>query len=96
MTDGGLRPRIYDYIIIRNTAPMTKIGVSGHKAEPPFNTIYKKKEADKIANYRPIMVLNTDYKVFMKAIATRLMKVAPSLIHLDQAGFIRGRSIQCP
>ena len=29
VTDGGLRPRVYDYIIIRNTARMTKIGVSG-------------------------------------------------------------------
>ena len=29
VTDGGLRPRIYDYIIIWNTARMTKIGVSG-------------------------------------------------------------------
>ena len=29
VTDGGLRPRVYDYIIIRNTACMTKIGVSG-------------------------------------------------------------------
>ena len=55
--------------------------------------IYKKKEADNIANYRPITILNTDYKVFTKAIATRLTDVAPSIIHPDQAGFIRGRSI---
>ena len=55
--------------------------------------IYKKKEADNIANYRPITVLNTDYKLFTKAIATRLSNVAPHIIHPDQAGFIRGRSI---
>ena len=55
--------------------------------------IYKKKEVANIANYRPITVLNTDYKVFTKAIVTRLTKVAPSLIHPDQVGFIRGRSI---
>jgi ribonuclease HI len=55
--------------------------------------IYKKKEADNVANYRPITVLNTDYKIFTKVIATRLSKVAPHLIHPDQAGFIRGRSI---
>ena len=55
--------------------------------------IYKKKEADNIANYCPITVLNTDYKLFTKAIATRLSDVAPHLIHPDQAGFIRGRSI---
>ena len=55
--------------------------------------IYKKKEADNIANYWPITVLNTDYKIFTKVIATRLSGVVPYLIHLDQAGFIRGRSI---
>ena len=55
--------------------------------------IYKKKEADNIANYRPITILNTDYKVLAKAIATRLTEVIPSVIHPDQAGFIRGRSI---
>ena len=55
--------------------------------------IYIKKEADNIANYRPITILNTDYKIFTKAIATRLTDIAPSIIHPDQAGFIRGRSI---
>jgi len=55
--------------------------------------IYKKKEANNIANYRPITVLNTDYKIFTKAIATRLTGIAPKIIHPDQAGFIRGRSI---
>ena len=29
VTDGGLGPCVYDYIIIRNTACMTKTGVSG-------------------------------------------------------------------
>lgn len=55
--------------------------------------IYKKKEVDNIANYRPITILNTDYKLFTKVIATRLSTVAPHLIHPNQAGFIRGRSI---
>ena len=55
--------------------------------------IYKKKEADNIANYRPITILNTDYKLLTKAIATRLTDIAPTIIHPDQAGFIRGRSI---
>ena len=55
--------------------------------------IYKKKEADDIANYRPITILNTDYKILTKAIVTCLTEIAPSIIHPDQAGFIRGRSI---
>ena len=79
-------------------AAFNDIVTHGMKVGTEFNEgwmcpIYKKKEADNIANYRPITVLNTDYKVFTKAIAMRLTAVAPSIIHPDQAGFIRGRSI---
>ena len=55
--------------------------------------LYKKGERNNIANYRPITVLNTDYKIMTKAIANKLAEVAPHLIHSDQAGFIKGRSI---
>ena len=55
--------------------------------------LYKKGERNNIANYHPITVLNTDYKIMTKAIANKLAEVAPHLIHHDQAGFIKGRSI---
>ena len=55
--------------------------------------IYKKKDPDNIANYRPITLLNTDYKIFTKALSIRLANVANEIIHNDQAGFIKGRSI---
>ena len=55
--------------------------------------LYKKGERNNAANYRPITVLNTDYKIMTKVLANKLAEVAPSLIHSDQAGFIRGRSI---
>lgn len=55
--------------------------------------IFKKKDKTEIANYHPITVLNTDYKIFTKALAMKLAKVAPSIIHENQAGFIPGRSI---
>lgn len=55
--------------------------------------LYKKKDKAEIANYRPITLLNTDYKIFTKALTMKLSKVAPSLIHEDQAGFMPGRSI---
>jgi hypothetical protein len=55
--------------------------------------IYKKNDQKKIANYQPITLLNTDYKIYTKALAIRLAKVAPKIIHPAQAGFIPGRQI---
>ncbi|SJL06249.1 uncharacterized protein ARMOST_09585 [Armillaria ostoyae] len=55
--------------------------------------LYKKKDRTDIANYRPITLLNTDYKVMTKALAVKLARVAPTVIHEAQAGFVPGRSI---
>ncbi|KAF5337639.1 hypothetical protein D9757_015092 [Collybiopsis confluens] len=54
--------------------------------------IYKKKERNNIATYRPITVLNFDYNIFTKALTIRLTEAAPGLIHEGQAGFMKGRS----
>lgn len=56
--------------------------------------LYKKKDRTDISNYRPITVLNTDYKIFTRALTTRLTSAVPGLIHHDQAGFMKGRKIE--
>lgn len=43
--------------------------------------IYKKNDQTEIANYRPITVLNTNYKIFTRALTTHLTSVAPGIIH---------------
>jgi len=58
--------------------------------------IYKKKERDDIKNYRPITLLNTDYKLLMKSLALQLAKHVHQLVHPDQTGFIPNRSIFDP
>jgi hypothetical protein len=58
--------------------------------------IYKKKDRTKIENYRPITLLNTDYKIMTKALATQLATHACDLIHPDQSGFVPTRSIFDP
>lgn len=54
--------------------------------------IYKEKgELTKIVNYRPITLLNSDYKLLSKVLAICLAEVAPDIVHPAQAGFVPGR-----
>ena len=55
--------------------------------------IYKKKNTTQIENYRPITLLNSDYKLLTKALALQLIETIKGMIHCDQAGFIPGRLI---
>ena len=55
--------------------------------------LYKKKDVTRIENYRPITLLNTDYKLFTKTLSLQLLNSVKQIIHKDQAGFIPGRSI---
>lgn len=44
-------------------------------------------------NWRPISLLNTDYKILTQVLANRMKKVINKLISPDQTGYIKGRFI---
>ena len=46
-----------------------------------------------IKNWRPLTLLNCDYKIAAEAIANRIKSVIPKLINNDQTCFLKGRFI---
>ena len=54
----------------------------------------KDAELNLIKNLWPLTLLNCDYKVATKAIASRIKTVIPKLIYDDHTGFITGRFIR--
>jgi hypothetical protein len=53
--------------------------------------LFRKGDRSLINRYRPITLLNCDWKLMTKTHSLRLMNVAPSLVHPNQAGFMKGR-----
>lgn len=56
--------------------------------------IPKKDHPQGVSDYRPISLLNTSLKLLTKLLANRLQGKIKSLIHKNQYGFIKSRTIQ--
>ena len=53
----------------------------------------KDREKKYLKYWRPISLLNNDYKIVTKALALRLEKVLPTIISPNQTGYVKGRYI---
>ena len=68
--------------------------LSGSQRTGLITLICKDKDAAAdLSNWRPITLLNYDYKIISKVIYMRLQNVISSIINIDQTCGIRGRSI---
>ena len=58
-------------------------------------TLIPKEDSDllDLQNWRPITLLNIDYKIASKTLDKRIENVLPKLVHSDQTGFMKGRYI---
>jgi exonuclease III len=79
------------------TQLFSSIGASGQLPrgfhDGIISVLHKKGSRADPANYRPITLLNTDYRLLAKVLAHRLGAVLPSIIGTEQTAFVRGRSI---
>ncbi|XP_078502516.1 olfactory receptor 6Q1-like [Lissotriton helveticus] len=49
------------------------------------------RDSERMGSYRPLALLNTDYKILASTLARRLAPIVPTLLHHDQNGFVPTR-----
>lgn len=67
--------------------------LSDTQREGLLRLVYKKDDRRLAKNWRPISLLNTDYKLAAKVITERLKTVIASIVHQDQTCGVPGRTI---
>ena len=61
---------------------------------PLIALVLKKSNPATVDDYRPISLLNYSLKCITKLMSSRLQTIFPQLVHQNQYGFIKGRTIQ--
>lgn len=67
--------------------------LSTSQRQATITLLDKGKDRNQLKNWRPISLLNADYKIISKALANRFTKLLPNIINNNQTGFVKGRHI---
>jgi hypothetical protein len=87
-------PHIKKYLLNSIKATMNNGNLSISQKQGVVSLIPKAdKDTSKLKNWRPITLLNQDYKYLAKCLANRCKEVLPSIIDPDQTGFVPNRVI---
>ncbi len=84
-------PEISECFVASFNAGLHKGELSSSQRQAVITLIDKGKDRAFIENWRPISLLNVDYKIASKVIAQRIDDKIPKLIELTQTGFVKGR-----
>ena len=90
----GPMSRIFERVL--NELLADPSGVGSKFCEALICLLPKSGLLDEMKNWRPISLANSDYKVLMVCLASRLGNVLPEVVGEEQCGFVRGRSIFDP
>lgn len=82
-----------DFIAVSNEA-FVKGNLTVSQRRGMIVLIFKKGDKLNLKNWRPISLLNIDYKIITKCLANRLRQVLHSIISPDQTCSVPGRSIE--
>jgi len=86
-------PQIGDCVVDSFNFAYTKGILSQSQRQAIITLIDKGKDRNFIENWRPISILNTDYKIASKVLALRLQDKIPKLVGISQTGYVKGRFI---
>ena len=86
-------PALKNYIlsVFNNSILSGSMPVSYRRAI--ITLLPKKGDLLDIANWRPVSLLNTDYKIYAKVVTNRLKHFIDQVVHRDQSYSVPGRSI---
>lgn len=65
----------------------------GHGVLSLVSSPFKSGDETNLNNWRPITLLNVDYKIITRTLAQRLQKVITEIVSTDQNGYIKSRFI---
>lgn len=83
---GGLLVKSLNYSYVQGE-------LSSSQKQAVITLIDKGKDRTQLKNWRPISLLNVDYKIATKTLAKRITPLLPTLIHHNQVGYVQGRNI---
>ena len=88
-------PQIKDPLFNSFKSALSSKSLSTSQRRGILSLIHKGNNSDKndLKNWRPISLMNADYKILTKLLALRLQGIVQYLVNENQSGFIKGRNI---